>query len=114
MGLQKLWPVQVAVENTGPELTMDSSGVGEWVFKNYGRSRGMRGRKHLNDKGVFLDGVMNDNIHSGGWRAHGPGQGRRHRGFRSFFETIDLATLFVDDGGYNTAVWSIPYKIERP
>ena len=106
--------VQVAVENTGPELTMDSSGVGEWVFKNYGRSRGMRGRKHLNDKGVFLDAVMNDNIHSGGWRAHGPGHGRPHRGFRSFFETIDLATLFVDDGGYNTAVWSIPYKIERP
>ncbi|MDC1038629.1 hypothetical protein OAR31_06155, partial [Candidatus Marinimicrobia bacterium] len=105
---------QVAVENNGPELCMDSTCVGEWVFKNYGRSRGMRGRKHLNDKGVFLDAVMNDNIHTGGWRAHGPGQGRRHRGFRSFFETIDLATLFVDDGGYNTTVWSIPYKIERP
>jgi hypothetical protein len=106
--------VQVSVNNNGPELTMDSSGVGEWVFKNYGRSRNMRGRKHLNDKGVFLDAEMNDNIHTGGWRAHGPGHGRRHRGFRSFFETVDLATLFVDDGGYNTAVWSIPYRIERP
>jgi hypothetical protein len=106
--------VEVTVENSGPELTMDSSGVGEWVFKNYGRSRNMRGRKFLNDKGVFLDAVMNDNIHTGAWRAHGPGTGFSHGGFRSFFETIDLATIFVDDGGYNTAVWSIPYRVERP
>ena len=108
------YQVEVSVENAGPELTMDISGVGEWVLKNYGRSRNMRGRKFLNDKGVFLDAVMNDNIHTGGWRAHGPGLGQRHGGFRSFYETIDLATIFVDDGGYNTAVWSIPYRIERP
>jgi hypothetical protein len=106
--------VKVAVANTGPELTIDSTEVGEWVFKNYGRRYDMRGRRHLNDKGLFLDEMMNDNIHSGGWRAHGPGFGHRHRGFRSFFETVDLATLFVDDGGYNTSVWSIPYRIERP
>jgi hypothetical protein len=106
--------IEVTVENAGPELTMDISGVGEWVFKNYGRSRNMRGRKFLNDKGVFLDAVMNDNIHTGGWRAHGPGTGFIRSGFRSFFETVDLATIFVEDGGYNTAVWSIPYRVERP
>jgi hypothetical protein len=108
------YQIEVTVENAGPELTMDNSGVGEWVFKNYGRSRNMRGRKFLNDKGVFLDAVMNDNIHTGAWRAHGPGAGFSHGGFRSFFETVDLATIFVDDGGYNTAVWSIPYRVERP
>jgi len=106
--------VEVTVENAGPELTMDSSGVGEWVFKNYGRSHNMRGRKFLNDRGGFLDAVMNDNIHTGGWRSHGPGAGLNRRGFRSFFETVDLATIFVEDGGYNTAVWSIPYRVERP
>jgi len=106
--------IEVTVENAGPELTMDSSGVGEWVFKNYGRSHNMRGRKFLNDRGGFLDAVMNDNIHTGGWRAHGPGAGLSRRGFRSFFETVDLATIFVEDGGYNTAVWSIPYRVERP
>ena len=106
--------IEVTVENAGPELTMDSSGVGEWVFKNYGRSRYMRGRKFLNDRGGFLDAVMNDNIHTGGWRAHGPGTEFMRSGFRSFFETVDLATIFVDDGGYNTAVWSIPYRVERP
>ena len=106
--------IEVTVENAGPELTMDSSGVGEWVFKNYGRSHNMRGRKFLNDRGGFLDAVMNDNIHTGGWRAHGPGVGLSRRGFRSFFETVDLATIFVEDGGYNTAVWSIPYRVERP
>jgi len=106
--------IEVTVENAGPELTMDSSGVGEWVFKNYGRSHNMRGRKFLNDRGGFLDAVMNDNIHTGGWRSHGPGAGLNRRGFRSFFETVDLATIFVEDGGYNTAVWSIPYRVERP
>ena len=106
--------IEVTVENAGPELTMDNSGVGEWVFKNYGRSHNMRGRKFLNDRGGFLDAVMNDNIHTGGWRAHGPGAGLNRRGFRSFFETVDLATIFVEDGGYNTAVWSIPYRVERP
>ena len=106
--------IESSVENTGPELIMDSTGVGEWVLKNYGLHRQMRGRKYLNDKGVFLDAVMNDNIHTGGWRAHGPGFGQRRGVFRSFVEVIDLATIFVSDGGYNTHVWSIPYRVVRP
>ena len=108
------YQVEVTVDNLGPELTADSAGVGEWVLKNYGRSSRARGRRYLNDRGTFLDATMNDNIHTGGWRTHGPGFGRRPRGFKSFVETIDLATIFVEDGGYNTAVWSIPYRIERP
>ena len=86
----------------------------ECVFKNYGRTTSLRGQRYLNERGINLDLIINDNIHTGGWRAHGPGFGLRNRGFRSFFETIDLATIFVEDGGYNSSVWSIPYKVHRP
>ena len=106
--------VEVTTNNLGPELNNDATGVGEWVFKNYGRTTSLRGRRYLNDRGINLDLIINDNIHTGGWRAHGPGFGLRNRGFRSFIETIDLATIFVEDGGYNTSVWSIPYKVQRP
>ena len=106
--------IEVSVNNAGPELSIDTTNVGEWVFKNYGRRFNMRGRKHLNDKGAILDSILNDNIHTGGWRAHGPGLGLQRRGFRSFFETVDLATIFVEGGGYNTSIWSIPYKTQRP
>lgn len=102
------------VENTGPEYTNDSTGVGEWVFFNYGKNRQQRGRVHLRDSGVFIDESINDNIHSGAIRIHGPGLGQSHRVFRSFTESIDLATMFVSDGGYNTSIWSIPYRVERP
>ena len=33
------------ITNAGPEYTMDSTGVGEWVFLNYGRNRFQRDRK---------------------------------------------------------------------
>ena len=102
------------VENTGPEYTNDSTGVGEWVFFNYGKNRQQRGRVHLRDSGGLLDESMNDNIHSRAIRLHGPGLGQLRRVFRSFTESIDLATMFVSDGGYNTSVWSIPYRVERP
>ena len=104
----------VSVTNNGPEYTTDNTGVGEWVFVNYGRSSEQRGRRHLRDSGLFFDQVMNDNIHSGGMRVHGPGPGQVQGVFRTFIETVDLATMFVSDGGYNTNVWSIPYRVERP
>ena len=104
----------VSVTNNGPEFTTDNTGVGEWVFVNYGRSSQQRGRRHLRDSGLFFDQVMNDNIHSGGMRVHGPGPGQVQGVFRTFIETVDLATMFVSDGGYNTNVWSIPYRVERP
>ena len=102
------------ITNTGPEYTMDSTGVGEWVFLNYGRNHLQRGRRHLHDSGMFLDETMNDNTHSGAMRVHGPGPGQVRGVFRTFTEAIDLATIFVSDGGYNTSVWSIPYRVERP
>ena len=102
------------VINNGPEYTTDSTGVGEWVFLNYGRNREERGRRHLRDSGLFFDQAMNDNIHSGGMRVHGPGTGQVRGVFRTFIETVDLATILVSNGGYNTNVWSIPYRVERP
>jgi len=102
------------VDNEGPEYTTDSTGVGEWVFLNYGRSREQRGRRHLHDSGMFFDESMNDNTHSGVMRVHGPGPGQLRGVFRTFTESIDLATIFVSNGGYNTNVWSIPYRVERP
>ncbi len=102
------------VSNTVPEYTSDSTGVGEWVFLNYGRNHQQRGRRHLHDSGLFFDEVMNDDIHSGVMRVHGPGSGQIRGVFRAFIETVDLATMFVSDGRYNTNIWSIPYKVERP
>ena len=105
--------IQAQVINNGPEFTMHSSEVGEWVFVNYGRSRMERGRRRLQDLGLNLDQATNDNIHSGIFRVHGPGPNQVRGVFRTFYETIDLSTLFVSDGGFNTSVWSIPYKVER-
>ena len=102
------------VTNNGPEYTTDNTSVGEWVFLNYGRNSQQRGRRHLNDSGLSFDQVINDNTHSGGIRVHGPGPGQIRGVFRTFIESIDLATIFVSDGGYNTSIWSIPYRVERP
>ena len=103
----------VDVSNTGPEYTMENTGVGEWVFLNYGRNRFQRGRRHLHDSGILFDETMNDNTHSTVMRIHGPGPEQVQGVFRSFTEVIDLATMFVSDGGYNSSVWSIPYRVVR-
>ena len=106
--------VKVTVENTGPEYSIDTSGVSEWAMLRYGRSAAQRGRRRLNDYGAGIDSDANDNIHTGVWRVHGPGIGQNSRVFRSFFSTIDLATLFTEDGGYNSVTWSLPYRSQRP
>ena len=106
--------VKVTVENTGPEYSIDTSGVGEWAMLRYGRSAAQRGRRRLSDYGAGIDSDANDNIHTGVWRVHGPGIGQNSRVFRSFFSTIDLATLFTEDGGYNSVTWSLPYRSQRP
>ena len=106
--------VKVTVENTGPEYSIDTLGVGEWAMVRYGRSAAQRGRRRLNDYGAGIDSDANDNIHTGVWRVHGPGIGQNSRVFRSFFSTIDLATLFTEDGGYNSVTWSLPYRSQRP
>ena len=105
---------KVTVNNNGPEYTIDSAGVGEWVMLRYGRAVNQRGRKRLNDLGNGADAVVNDNIHTKAYRMHGPGVGRESRVFRSFYSNVDLATLFTEDGGYNSSTWSIPYRSQRP
>ena len=105
--------VKVTVDNDGPEYSIDSTGIGEWVMQRYGRSTNQRGRRKLNDLGFGGDAIVNDNIHTKVFRMHGPGIGRDSRLFRSFYSTTDLATLFTEDGGYNSITWSIPYKSQR-
>ena len=106
--------VQASINNNGPEYSLDTTGIGEWVFHNYGKSRIQRGRRHLHDSGLFFDQNVNDNIHSGALRVHGPGMNQVRGVFRTFTEVVDLSTIFVSDGGYNTNVLSIPYRVERP
>jgi hypothetical protein len=105
--------VKVTVDNNGPEYSIDTTGIGEWVMQRYGRSTNQRGRRKLNDLGLGGDAIVNDNIHTKVFRMHGPGIGRNSRLFRSFYSTTDLATLFTEDGGYNSITWSIPYKSQR-
>ena len=105
--------LKTTVENNGPEYAIDSSSVGEWVMLRYGRSTNQRGRKRLNDLGYGTDAIANDNTHTKVFRMHGPGIGRDSRVFRSFYSTTDLATLFTENGGYNSATWSIPYSSQR-
>ena len=99
--------------NDGPEYALDSIGVGEWVMQRYGRSANYRGRRRLNDLGNGADAIINDNIHTKAFRMHGPGIGRSSRVFRTFYSTTDLATLFTEDGGYNSVTLSIPYVSQR-
>ena len=101
------------MDNEGPEYSIDSTNVGEWVMQRYGRSANQRGRRKLNDFGFGGDAIVNDNIHTKVFRMHGPGVGRDSRVFRSFYSTTDLATLFTEDGGYNSITLSIPYKTQR-
>ena len=105
--------IKVDVENIGPEYAIDSLRVGEWVMHRFGRNAFQRGRRKLNDRGIASDSLANDNIHTAIWRLHGPGFGRDSRVFRSFFNTIDLATIFVENSEYNNVTWSIPYKVTR-
>jgi hypothetical protein len=105
--------IKINVENNGPEYALDSLGVGEWVMHRFGRNSYQRGRRKLNDRGVASDSIVNDNTHTAIWRLHGPGFGSEVRVFRSFFNTVDLATIFVEVGEYNNVTWSIPYKIVR-
>ncbi len=94
----------VNVNNNCSKYTTDSTYVEEWVFLNYGKNRLQKGRRHLKDWGMFFDQIMNDNTHSGSIRIHGPELAQMRGVFRTFIETIDLATMYVSDGGYNTSV----------
>ena len=74
------------------------------VFKLW-KNRLKRGRRHLKDSGMFFDQIINDDTHSGSTRIHRSGLAQMRGVFRIFIKTIDLATMYVSDGGYNTSVW---------
>jgi len=107
--------IEMSVENEDPVFVVDSLDSGEKAMLHFGRGRGERSRRRFNDSGLFGDETAGDNIFTMLWRAHGihPGHGNR-RAFNAHFDVIDNATLFISDGGFNAAVWSIPYRIVRP
>lgn len=106
--------VEVTVENDDPVFDPSDWDSGEKVIAHFGRGRGERARRGFNDAGVFADNVADDNIYSVWWRAHHIPDDQQSRAFNIHFSCIDNATLYIDDGGFNTAVWSLPYRIVRP
>ncbi len=102
---------EVSISNTGPEFPFRS---GEAVLLHYGRGRHEKGRKRLNDMGLWPDGTANDNKFSGLWRIHGPGHGHQRRVFMAWFDVIDFSTMFVSDEAVHSELWRIPYQSVRP
>lgn len=107
--------IELSVENEDPVFIVDSLDSGEKAMLNFGRGRGERARRRFNDSGLFGDETAGDNVFTMIWQAHGihSHHGNR-RAFNTHFEVIDNATLFISDGGFNAAVWFIPYRIVRP
>jgi hypothetical protein len=106
--------IELTVENDDPVFDMGNIDSGERVAMHYGRGRGERARRRLNDAGVFGDVAADDNVFTKLWRAHTIRPNHQARVFNMHYDLIDNATLFISDGGYNTAVWSLPYRIIRP
>lgn len=106
--------IELTVENDDPVFDMGNIDSGERVAMHYGRGRGERARRRLNDAGVFGDDAADDNVFTKLWRAHTIRPNHQARVFNMHYDLIDNATLFISDGGYNTAVWSLPYRIIRP
>lgn len=106
--------IELTVENDDPVFDLGDWDSGEQVGMHYGRGRGERARRRMNDAGVFGDAAADDNIFTKLWRAHNIRPEHQVRVFNMHYDLIDNATLFISDGGYNTAVWSLPYRIVRP
>lgn len=106
--------IELTVENDEPVFDLGNWDSGEKVGLHYGRGRGERARRRMHDSGLFYDAAADDNIFTRAWRAHNIRPEHHARVFNMHYNLIDNATLFISDGGYNTAVWSIPYKIVRP
>ncbi|HJM12259.1 MAG TPA: hypothetical protein QF484_03640 [Candidatus Marinimicrobia bacterium] len=106
--------IELTVENDDPVFDLGDMDSGEKVHMHYGRGRGERARRRLNDAGVFGDAVVENNVFTKFWRAHIIGPNHVARVFNMHYDLIDNATLFISDGGYNTAVWLLPYKIVQP
>jgi len=107
--------VEMTIENSVPVFELDSLDSGEQAFTHFGRGPGERARRRFNDGGYRGDTTAGDNVFTLIWRAHRLGQNHgNRRAFNMHFDVIDNATLFISDGGFNAAVWSIPYRIVLP
>ncbi|NQU28777.1 MAG: hypothetical protein HQ528_10845, partial [Candidatus Marinimicrobia bacterium] len=108
--------IEVTVTNSGPEFPFRS---GETVALHYGHQRGQKGRRMMNDMGLFADGTALDNVFSALWLVHGPGrnpqndQPLQRRTFRGFADVIDFGTLYSEDDAVNSVFWALPYRSMR-
>lgn len=76
---------------------------GEVALVHYGVRRGiMKARKRLTDP-------ENDNVFEGFIRMHGHGS---HM-CRTFFDLIDMATIFDKSAPVNSTFWALPYRVKR-
>ncbi len=106
--------IELTVENDDPVFDPGPRDSGERTMMHFGRGRDERARRGMHDSGTFADLTADDNVYSLYWRAHRLHSDHVARVFNMHYACIDNNTLFVSDGGYNTAVWSLPYKIVRP
>jgi hypothetical protein len=102
--------VELTVSNDGPEFNYES---GERVSFHYGRSRLHKARKKMYDNGEGEDIIVNDNVFTKVWKIHGPGMGFDQRVYRGFFSLIDYGSLFDSEVSFHSAVWSLPYFVNR-
>ncbi len=114
----RLIRMEVTVTNNGPEFPFNS---GEAVMLHYGHGRGYKGRRLINDMGLFSDATALDNVFTGLWLVHGPGrrphrpdQPHQRRVFRSFVDVIDFGTLYTEDEAVHSVFWALPYRSIRP
>ena len=103
--------VEVSVINDDPLLIWNDWDSGEAVAMHFGLNRHFKARRKMHDSGLFADATAGDNVFSRLWRPHRVRFGHNAMIARMFFSSVDNNTLFASDGGYNTSVWSFPYKV---
>ena len=106
--------VELTIENDDPIFDPGLWDSGEKVLMHYGRGRDERARRRMSDAGIFADLTADDNVYTKYWRAHSFHTDHAARVFNMHYVGIDNNTLFVSEGGYNTVIWSLPYKLVRP
>ncbi len=82
---------------------------GTTVLVHFGVDRGwQRGRRPLNDEGLYPDMVAGDGVFSGSWVVR-HGHGLRHL----VIDAIDNGTIYDDRAPYNAVCWGMVYGREK-